>query len=398
MKSQVFFARLNNNESETSVLPKIISLFKSAAIARIISKNAYVALKLHLGEKGGSGYINPRFVRQVVDLVKEAGGKPFLTDTNTLYVGQRSNAVDHLMLAAEHGFSIESMGAPVIIGDGLLGENQISIPTESSGRDCPGRGERACSEKDEHAPPKMTHVAGVARAADVIIGLTHVTGHLLTGYGGNLKNIGMGLAGRGGKLAQHSGMIPWINREKCRGCGTCLEWCPSGAMILRPCSANPSSKAKAPHKPRQPGELRNAEMKAVIDVARCYGCGECFALCPYQAIEIKWNEPSTKFQQRMAEYCQAILKGKNAVFFNFALGITQHCDCIVKPDPPMTPDLGILTSLDPVAVDSATIDLINQNTGKDVFKECWPEIDYTVQLKHAQKIGLGSINYSLQIV
>lgn len=356
MTSKVFFAPIKDNTSEETICDKTSQLYKAVGVKQLITRDALVALKIHFGEKGGPGHINPRFARQVVDLVKSSGGKPFLTDTNTLYVGARSNAVDHLMLAAEHGFSLAKMGAPIIIADGLRGENQISIKNPA-----------------QRIQP-MTHLAGLARASDVIISLTHVTGHMLSGYAGNIKNIAMGLSGRGGKLGQHSEtLIPQINHKKCKVCGTCEEYCPANA-------------------------IHTVKDKTIIEVAECYGCGECFAVCPHRAIDIKWTETPERFQQKMAEYCSAILKDKKAAFFNFALCVTSQCDCMSKPSAPIIPDLGILASLDPVTVDTATIDLLNQNAGTDLFKKYYPNINYMTQFDYAVKIGLGSKDYELETV
>ncbi len=356
MTNKVFFAPIKDSSTEDIVCNKINQLYKAVGVKQLVTRNALVALKIHFGEKGGPGHINPKFARQVVDYVKASGGKPFLTDTNTLYVGARSNAVDHLTLAAEHGFSLTKMGAPIIIADGLRGENQISIKNPPA------------------SIQPMVHLAGLARASDVIISLTHVTGHMLSGYAGNIKNIAMGLSARGGKLGQHSEtLIPKINHKKCQVCGTCEEYCPTHAIYME-------------------------NDQTIIEADKCCGCGECFAVCPHRAIDIKWTETPERFQQKMAEYCSAVLKDKKAVFFNFALRVTSQCDCMSKPSAPITPDLGILASLDPVAVDAATIDLLNQNAGTDIFKKHYPNINYMTQLDHAVQIKLGSKDYELETV
>ena len=350
MKAKVYLSRTGKDESPSSLAGKVKELSIRVGLKELIKKDDLVALKIHFGEKGGPGYIHPDTLKKQISFIKQAGGKPFLTDTNTLYTGDRSNAVDHLQLASEHGFSLRNLGIPVVIGDGLRGENQISVETEK------GIISRA-------------HLSGVARTAQVIIGLTHATGHLLTGFAGTLKNIGMGLAGRGGKLAQHSGLLPEI-LDECIGCGTCREWCPADAI-----------------------QIKNE--KAVINPKTCYGCGECLAVCPHKSVKVSWDESSSNVQKKIAEYCRAILKNKKSCFLNFALKITKDCDCMGKPSPSMVPDIGILASRDPIALNRATLELINQQAGENIFKTHYPEIDPLVQITHGEKIGLGLQEYEL---
>lgn len=342
--SIVYFTPVSNGESTSSISSKLKSLFKKAGFNKLLKKDDFVALKMHLGEEKKKSFISPVFVRVIVDLVKEAKAKPFITDTNTLYESPRVNAVDHLALAARNGFSYEHLGCPVIIADGLIGENQVSVAT----------------------PHGRIHIAGLVKRVDVIIALTHCTGHLLTGYGGAIKNIAMGLSGRGGKLDQHSGVKPEIIASACKACEVCIIHCPAEAITL-------------------------VNGKAYIDKDICYGCGECFAVCPHSAVKVdKWHATSDHMQAKMARYCAGILKDKSAGFINFATNITKNCDCIDNPEKPLLPDIGILASLDPVAIDTASIDLINQKAGRDIFRAVWPEIDYTIQFKESEKLGVGS--------
>ena len=346
----VYFAPTNNNESLSSVSSKLRLLFKQAGFSKLLKKDDFVALKMHLGEEKKKSFISPVFVKVIVDLVREAKAKPFVTDTNTLYEGPRVNAIDHLALAAKHGLSYEGLGCPVITADGLIGENQISVPFQS------GR----------------IHIAGLVKRVDVILALTHCTGHLLTGYGGAIKNIAMGLAGRGGKLDQHSGVKPEIIASACKACEICIIHCPAEAITL-------------------------VKGKAFIDKNICYGCGECFAVCPHKAVKVdKWHATSGLMQEKMARYCAGILNDKRAGFINFATNITKNCDCIDNPEKSLLPDVGILASSDPVAIDTASIDLINQKAGRDIFKTVWPEIDYTIQLKESEKLGAGSSIYKVK--
>lgn len=353
MLSKVYFQPTVLGETKSSVCKKVASLCKSINLKKLIRKNDLVALKIHMGEGKKKMFVSPEFVKPIIELVKQYGGKPFVTDTNTLYSGRRANAVDHLMMAYENGFSIDKLGCPVIIGDGLVGESQVSIPFANS-----GHSDRA-------------HICGLARRADVIIGIAHCTGHLLTGYGGALKNIAMGLAGRGGKLDQHSGVLPEIIITSCAGCGLCVLHCPAKAITLK-------------------------NKKASINKSMCYGCGECFAVCPNEAVKVdKWHAASDMVQSKLARYCAAILKDKKAGFINFAANITKNCDCIGEPEKPLLKDVGILASTDIVALDAASAELINKQAGKDVFLSVWPDIDYNIQFKEAERLGVGSSEYEI---
>lgn len=349
MPSKVYFQPITPGEGKASVCRKITSLCQSVNLKKLIRKDDLVALKIHMGEGRKKMFVSPEFVKPIIDLVKQYGGKPFVTDTNTLYNGRRVNAVDHLMMACENGFSIDKLGCPVIIADGLVGENQVSVNQDGN----------------------FVHISGLAKRADVIIGIGHCTGHLLTGYGGALKNIAMGLAGRGGKLDQHSGVLPEIIVSKCAGCGLCVLHCPAKAITLK-------------------------SKKASINKAICYGCGECFAVCPNEAVKVdKWHAASDVIQTKMARYCAAILKDKKAVFINFATNITKNCDCLGDPEKPLLKDVGILASGDIVALDTASIELINKQTGQDIFRSAWPDIDYSIQFKEAQRLGVGSSEYEI---
>ncbi len=355
-KSKVFFVETRGGESLASLADKVRLLFDAAGLKGIIKRGDMVALKTSFGEKGNIGHLKPPLIKAAVDKVKSGGGKPFLVETNTLYVGSRSNSIDHLMLAHKHGFTIENTGAPVIIGDGLFGEHDYIVNIN----------QKLC---------RNAYISGVAKASNVIISLAHVTGHLATGMGATFKNIGMGLSARGGKLAQHSGVIPQIIRKKCKVCRICQVWCPVDAITME-------------------------RDTAVIDPEKCIGCGECLAVCQFDAVKIAWDEDTANLQKKVAEYCLAILEDKRhkSAFFNFLTHITRHCDCMDKPFKPDISDIGIVVSRDPVAVEKATVDIINEHTGKDYFRHIWPKIDYTVQLEHAHEIGLGNLDYDLENV
>lgn len=352
MKSTVYFSRLSKSESAHSIILKIKQIWRSAGFPHLINKDDFVAIKLHLGEEGGAGFIKPHFVQPIVEAVKEKRGKPFLTETATLYKGKRTNAVDHLALAYEHGFTPAEVGCPVIMADGLKGEYQFSRRLKSN-------------------LVKYAHIAGLISFVNTIIGLGHPTGHVLTGYGGAIKNIGMGLASRGGKLAEHSGLLPQVDKTKCTGCGSCMMWCPADAITI-------------------------TKHKMKINPDKCYGCGECFSVCPNEAIKIAWDESSANVQRKIVRYAAEVLKSKKSGFINFGFHITADCDCMGKTGQPIISDLGILASFDPVALDQATIDIINNEAGQDVFKQHWSNLDYTIQLTYGEEIGLGTRSYQLK--
>lgn len=353
MRSKVYFMRVENGDDIFSHAQKVRRLFDRAGFKGMIHKNDMVAVKTSFGEKGNIGHVKPPIVKAIVDKVKEGSGKPFLIETNTLYAGRRTNAVDHMVHAYEHGFSYENIGAPVVIGDGLLGEHDVRVEIN----------QKYC---------RYVYVAGVAKAAHSIVSIAHVTGHLMAGMGATLKNIGMGLSSRGGKLAQHSGVIPQILKKQCTACNVCGKWCPVGAIKM-------------------------SERYAVIDPELCIGCGECLAVCRFDAVKIAWDENTVNLQKKVAEYCFGILKGKEgkAIFFNFLTHVTKHCDCMDTAYQPDIADIGIMASTDPVAIDKAAGDIINEHTGTDFFKSAWSGIDYTIQINYAQEIGLGSTEYEL---
>jgi hypothetical protein len=354
MKKQVFLAKVKENEKPESIREKIARLFDAASFADCIAPKDLVAIKIHFGEKGGDGQINAQFAKVVSDKIKVLKARPFFSDTNTLYAGSRSNSHDHLLVAAEHGYSIEKIGAPVIIADGLKGRNQVDVPVEGA----------------KHF--KVVRIAPDFLMADAMAVLTHVTGHLAAGYAGAIKNVGMGCAARAGKLAQHSNILPEIIKEKCTGCGTCVKWCPEHAMAI-------------------------VEKKAHVNQSLCISCGECLAVCKSGAVKYTWGNKSTMLCERMSEHACGALKDKldKCVFMNFIIKFTHDCDCMGIKQERMIPDVGILASKDIVAIDRASVDVVNKAAGKDIFKEMYPALDHMSQVAHAEALGLGSQDYDL---
>ena len=355
MKSDVYLVRTEKNEAPASVTEKLKSLLRESRILEFAGAPMRVALKLHFGEEGNTGFVRPEYLATVAGFVKGCGAQPFLCDTNTLYRGKRTNSKDHLALAFRHGFRPEKVGCPVVIPDDTEEKNAVEIP-------CQGRYVKSAS------------IARVFFDADILVGVAHFKGHLMAGFGGAIKNIGMGCATRRGKLFQHARVAPVVYEKKCRGCRACVAACPAHAIAL------------------------DGRDKAAIDSSRCIGCASCIAACGYGAIDVPWESGGSDIQEKMAEYAAAALSNKKnrRAFLNFCVKITKECDCLAKDDPRIAPDVGILASVDPVAVDQACLDLVCASAGRDVFKEAHPQRDGAQQLAHAQALGLGSREYSLR--
>lgn len=363
--SKVYFTDLRTTPKR-GLFNKIDDLLSRVKIDSKIKKNDIVAVKLHFGEYGNVAYIRPVFLRTIVSRIKSLNAKPFLTDTNTLYTGTRSDAVNHLTTAMRNGFDYACVECPLIIADGLRGSTETKVPI---------KGEVL----------KETSIAREIAEADGIVVVTHFKAHELTGFGGALKNMGMGCATRKGKLIQHSSLAPQVNKGVCRGCKACFDSCPAGAIFLD-------------------------DKKAFIDEKKCIGCGECLLMCPFGAIETKWDSDHDLFQKKMAEYALGALKGKEkkALFLNFVMQVSPACDCYPNNDAPIVRDIGILASDDPVSIDAASCDLVNNedsmpNTtikhhlgkGEDKWHALYPAIDWNIQLNHAEKIGIGEREYML---
>ncbi len=353
MQSTVWYTDMSARPGK-SLLDKTGALLRAAGLTAKVGSGDLTAVKLHFGERGNTSFVRPVFVRKVVEEIAAAGGKPFLTDTNTLYVGGRSNAADHIRTAVANGFAFSVTDAPIVIADGLRGESAVKVPVE-------GRIYR-----------EVSIGAGIV-GADAMVVITHFKGHELSGFGGALKNLGMGCASRAGKLAQHSTVSPKVRAEDCIGCGTCIPHCPSGAIAL-------------------------VSAKAVIDPAACIGCADCIVFCPEHAVGIDWNEAPSTFQEKVVEHALGALHGKRdaVLFITFAMQVSPFCDCYGNSDLPIAPDVGILASDDPVALDQACADLVIRAAGRDPFRETHPSIDWTIQLAYAEELGLGFRSYALE--
>ena len=347
----VYFVAVEPDESLAGMADKTVTLIEAAGFAGLVHSGRACALKQHFGEGDNTGYIKPEITRAVADWVKQAGGKPFVTDTNTLYRGRRGQTVDHLEIAREHGFTHEALGAPVIIADGLMGVDQVSVPIRNGTH---------FSE---------VRIAAAAYQAASCIVLTHVKGHCQGGMAAAVKNVGMGFAARAGKLAQHHEGYPIFNAGQCRACGICAQWCPADAIEV-------------------------AET-AQLDAGKCIGCGECLALCPHAAIDFNWNGHG--LIEKMCEHVLGFLSNKkNSVgYLNFLTDVTKNCDCVGSAQTAAYPDVGIIASDDIVAVEKATSDLSREYYGKDIWLDWWPRSDYQAMFGYAEQLGLGTAEYRL---
>jgi len=351
--NEIFLYRFSTDTQTNKIQKNIKKLIDQIELESIVNKFDLCAVKLHIGEKGLKTYVSPDWVEPIVRKIKAVGAKPFLTDTNVLYKSQRDNAIDHLELAKEHGFNLERTGASMIIADGIAGKNETDIIINSP------------------LNKKVALATEIVNANSVIV-VTHVTGHLGTGFGATMKNMGMGMASRKGKLVQHSSSKPEINRNQCTGCGVCFNWCPVDAISM------PEGLAK-------------------IDQNKCIGCGECIAMCRFDAVNFKWDNSSEELQKQIVEHAYGIVKQKktNIGYLSFLVNMTKDCDCLKQKPHKVIDDIGVIAGKDPVAMDQAALDLTRQNSDKNISQTAYPGINSEILIEYAEEIGVGSSKYKL---
>lgn len=350
---QVYYAPLNDNPSVIEQETAVKKLMAASNMAQMIEPNDFVAIKLHVGEENNTTHVKPELIKVIVEAGRSRNGHVFLTETSTLYRGERENAVKHILLAHQHGFGIEKTGAPWVMADGLTGGAEVAITVNG--------------ELD-----RSVKIAREIAFADVLIAVSHPTGHEATGLGACFKNLGMGLASRAGKLRQHSSMRPEVDTADCVFCRKCLKWCPAEAIV----------------------EQRK---KAYIIPEKCIGCGECLTVCRNDAVKYNWGIQSETLQKSMVEHALGVIKDKTekCFYFNVLVGMTADCDCYGVNQPKIMPDLGIIASRDPVAIDKATLDLTEQAQGNSLAQLSHRHLDPFIQLKHAVKLGMGRLEYEL---
>lgn len=367
--SKVYFTNLRTTPT-SNLLDKMERLVKRAGIANLPLKDQFVAIKIHFGEPGNLAYIRPNYAARMARILRELGAKPFLTDCNTLYSGRRANAVDHLQSAMENGFNPISADCNVIIADGLKGTDCREI--EINGEYC-----------------KAPKIGSAIADADVILTMNHFKGHEQTGFGGALKNLGMGCASVAGKLELHGASQPRIDEEKCKGCNICVKNCRHQAIRL------------------------NEKRKAEINYDKCVGCGQCVALCQYEGAVLGSWDTSVNLNCKIAEYTKAVLSDKPHFHVSFIMNVSPECDCWNHNDAAIIPDLGIAASFDPIALDKACADMVmkapaletnnrlsevcphDHLEGDDKFHLLHPDTNWQAGLVHAEKLGLGTQEYEL---
>lgn len=393
MGSQVCFADMHAKAGD-SILAKFERLIEKAGIDQIDFKDKFVAVKVHFGEVGNMAFLRHQYAKVLCDHIKARGGKPFLTDCNTLYVGYRNNALNHLDAAFINGYNPLSTGIHTIIADGLRGTDEREIPVAGG----------------EYV--KEAKIGAAVAEADVIVSLTHFKGHVNAGFGGALKNIGMGCGSKKGKMEMHSSGTPRIDGSKCIGCGMCVDHCANDGVHV-------------------------VDGTAVIDEGHCVGCGYCIAYCPAGAIMTKWDEAKPVMNKKIAEYTKAVLDGKPSFHVSLVLDVSPDCDCERHNDVPVIPNVGMFASFDPVALDQACVDAANKqpviqgskadpqvkeasasdhmdgaraipeqaysehaagDDGHDVFRMVHPDTDWAAGLDHAVKLGIGTREYELVVV
>ena len=366
MASKVYFADLRADMHE-NLQQKLTRLMKTAGMGDIDFQDKFVAIKLHFGEPGNLAFLRPNWARTVADFVKERGGKPFLTDCNTLYVGGRKNALDHMDSAMLNGFNPMTTGCQIIIADGLKGSDEVEVPVAGG----------------EYV--KNAKIGRAVMDADVFISLTHFKGHEEAGFGGCLKNIGMGCGSRAGKMEQHNAGKPHVAEKYCIGCGQCRRVCAHGAPIIE-------------------------NGKAHIDHDKCVGCGRCIAVCPKDAVQINWDESTTNLNYKIAEYTKAVVDGRPCFHISLVIDVSPNCDCRSENDMAIVPNVGMFASFDPVALDMACVDAVNAQTPlrgsaaddahakahvHDHFQRLHPDTNWRSCLEHGEKIGIGTREYEL---
>jgi len=366
-KAKICFTDFRTEFHGTGRGDKLRRLLKFAGFETIDFRDKFVAIKMHFGEAGNLAYLRPQYAKVVADYVRELGGKPYLTDCNTLYAGSRKNALEHLDTAAANGFSVLSAGCQILIGDGLKGNDEVAVPVPN-GVHC-----------------KTAKIGRAVMDADIFISLTHFKGHEAMGIGGSVKNIGMGCGSRAGKMEMHSDGKPDLDQDACIGCGLCRKHCAHGALTL-------------------------VGKKMTIDHAKCAGCGSCIAVCPRDALQPNWGQRLKMLDEKTAEYAAAVLVGRPNFHISLLCDIAPNCDCHAENDAAILPDIGMLAGFDPVAMDVAACDLCNRaprldhtwrdgrRQGGDVFDDAHEETHWRDAIDHAVKIGLGTDQYELAVM
>jgi uncharacterized Fe-S center protein len=362
--SEVFYTTMRCKLGD-SLLKKLSRLITAAGIDKINFHDRFCAIKIHFGEPGNLAFLRPNFAKTVSDHIKKLGGRPFLTDCGTLYVGRRTHALAHLEAAYENGFSPLSTGCQVLIADGLRGTDDVEVPVPSG------------------QAVKSAFIGRAIMDADIVVSLNHFKGHELTGFGGAIKNLGMGSGSRGGKMVMHNDGKPSVEPNLCTGCKTCSKFCAQAAFTFK-------------------------TKKAHIDHRKCVGCGRCLGACSFHAITNSWDSANSTLNCKIVEYALAVVQDRPNFHINIINQVSPFCDCHEENDAAVVPDLGMYASFDPVALDLASIEAVNKaaglansilaervQDGSDLFTSIHPTTNWREQIDHAVKVGLGQNKYRL---
>jgi len=355
MASKVYFIKASVSDGEQVISNKAVKLFRAGGFASRFKENDFTAVKVHVGEKGNNTHITAPCLKGLVDELLKLKTKPFLTDTSTLYVSWRRNAIDHTILATEHGFCLSKLGIPFIVSDGLFGRAETAIQIDGKLN-------------------KEVFIASDIVKSQSILSVAHFTGHMAACFGATLKTLGMGCAGKKGKMTQHAALKVSVGNN-CTLCSECFNHCPADAITLD-------------------------DVKAHIDQDKCIGCAECLAVCRFGAVKCNWGQETEVLQKNIAEYALGTVKGKEnkCAFFNFIMSITKDCDCFNTSNmPKIVDDIGIVASTDPVAVDKAALDLVESKAGHKLAELIQNKrLNPKYQIEHGERIGLGSADYELE--
>ncbi|MFC1595681.1 DUF362 domain-containing protein [Candidatus Margulisiibacteriota bacterium] len=338
--SNVYYTSIKKNNTPANISNAVYQLVKYLVEVEAMQLERSIPLKVHFGERGNHTFVTSDYMQGIIDYLREQNVEPYYIETNVLYKSDRTQKDSHIKLARDHGFT----QLPITIADGDIGEDYYEVPV-----------------KQKHF--KTCKIGAAFKDVSQMIVVSHFKGHIVAGFGGAIKQLSMGCAARGGKLAMHSHALPSLKPSKCTRCGLCVDHCPGHALSL--------------------GET------IIFDRTKCTGCAACLAICPHDAIKVNWgNTEAAEFLEKLAEHALAAQKGKSCIYVNYAIKITDNCDCMDISMQPIADDLAVMVSTDPVAIDLACMDMLDQREPKPVFggRDIF---------KYAEAIGLGSMDYQL---
>ncbi len=353
--STVFLVSSNASDPQADIDRKLSALWREASLGSAFRPQTLAALKFHAGEPGTTTFVKPAIVKSLVRLIAAEEAKPFLTDSSVLYKSPRDNAIGHAKVVVDHGFGADVVGAPFISADGLSGSDAEEIPIDG-----------------KHFQ-NVSIGSAILHARSMLV-LSHATGHLGTGFGGTIKNLGMGCCSKKSKLRQHHGQQPHVATDTCTGCAVCKDWCPTDSITV--------------------------DDTATILNETCIGCGECIAVCQEGSIAFDWSVAGPELQERIVEHATAVVRSKpgHISYVTVAQQITKNCDCLGVSEEPLLDDIGILASHDPVALDQAILDLVREKAGQTLESMAWPQLDASHGLRYAEELGIGTREYQLKRV